>query len=249
MPETVFYRNGEADELLFVHEGRGLFDSVFGPLRYGPGDYIVIPIGTTWRLAPDEGSAQRMLWLECPSEIEPPKRYRNDYGQLLEHSPIRSATSGCRGSCRRGPRRASSGSTSRPAAGGPPTTTRAIPFDARRLGRLPLAVRVQHRRLRADHRPGPPAAAGPPDVPGPQLRRLLVRAAQVRLPPAGDPGAVQPLEHQQRRGHLLRRRQLHEPARRGDRRASRSTRRGSRTDPIRARSRRRSARRRPRSWR
>ena len=55
--------------------------------RYGPGDYLVLPIGTTWRLDPDAGSDQRMLYLECPSEIEPPKRYRNDYGQLLEHSP------------------------------------------------------------------------------------------------------------------------------------------------------------------
>ena len=87
MPDTLFYRNGEADEMLFVHEGEGLFDSVFGPLRYGPGDYIVIPIGTTWRLVPDAGSSQRMLWLACPSELEPPKRYRNEYGQLLEHSP------------------------------------------------------------------------------------------------------------------------------------------------------------------
>jgi homogentisate 1,2-dioxygenase len=86
-PEGVFYRNGEADELLFIHEGRGLFDSVFGPLRYKQGDYIVIPIGTTWRLDPDD-EPQRMLWLESPSEIEPPKRYRNDYGQLLEHSPF-----------------------------------------------------------------------------------------------------------------------------------------------------------------
>ena len=87
MPETVFYRNGEADELLFVHEGDGLLDTVFGPLPYGPGDYLVLPIGTTWRLDPDDGQRQRMLYLECPSEIEPPKRYRNDYGQLLEHSP------------------------------------------------------------------------------------------------------------------------------------------------------------------
>ena len=47
--------------MLFVHEGEGLFDTVFGPMRYGPGDYIVIPIGTTWRLDPDAGSAQRML--------------------------------------------------------------------------------------------------------------------------------------------------------------------------------------------
>ncbi len=86
MAPNLFYRNGEADELLFVHEGSGVFDSIFGPLPYGPGDYIVIPIGTTWRMEPD-GSRQRMLWLESYSELEPPKRYRNDYGQLLEHSP------------------------------------------------------------------------------------------------------------------------------------------------------------------
>src|ERR1051325_8685848 len=87
MPEGTFYRNGVADEMLFVHEGTGVCETIFGPLRYGPGDYLVLPIGTTWRLDPDPGSDQRMLWLECPSEIEPPKRYRNDYGQLLEHAP------------------------------------------------------------------------------------------------------------------------------------------------------------------
>lgn len=88
MPAGRFYRNGVADELLYVHEGSGVCDTVFGPLRYGPGDYLVLPIGTTWRLDPDPGSAQRMLWLECPGELEAPKRYRNDYGQLLEHSPF-----------------------------------------------------------------------------------------------------------------------------------------------------------------
>ncbi|HYI21757.1 MAG TPA: homogentisate 1,2-dioxygenase [Candidatus Limnocylindrales bacterium] len=88
LPGNLFYRNGEADEMLFVHEGNGTFESNFGPLRYGPGDYIVIPIGTTWRLAHDAGSGQRILYVESPSEIVPPKRYRNDWGQLLEHSPI-----------------------------------------------------------------------------------------------------------------------------------------------------------------
>ncbi len=87
MADGLFYRNGVADEMLYVHEGTGVCDTIFGPLRYGPGDYLVLPIGTTWRLDPDEGSAQRMLWLECPGEIEPPKRYRNDYGQLQEHAP------------------------------------------------------------------------------------------------------------------------------------------------------------------
>jgi homogentisate 1,2-dioxygenase len=87
MPKDTFYRNGQADEMMFVHEGTGTWDTVFGRFTYGPGDYLVSPIGTTWRLEPDKGSAQRMLWLEAPSELEPPKRYRNDYGQLLEHSP------------------------------------------------------------------------------------------------------------------------------------------------------------------
>ncbi len=86
LPPGRFYRNGEGDEMLFVHEGSGVVDTVFGALRYGPGDYVVLPIGTTWRLDPDPG-VQRMLWLETPGELEPPKRYRNEYGQLLEHSP------------------------------------------------------------------------------------------------------------------------------------------------------------------
>ncbi|HEX2141434.1 MAG TPA: homogentisate 1,2-dioxygenase, partial [Candidatus Limnocylindria bacterium] len=86
-PMTDFYRNGVADEMYFVHSGSGTLETNFGPIPYGPGDYLVIPIGTTYRLVPDGGVAQRMLWLECPSEIEPPKRYRNEYGQLLEHSP------------------------------------------------------------------------------------------------------------------------------------------------------------------
>jgi homogentisate 1,2-dioxygenase len=81
-----FYRNGVADEMYFVHSGTGTLETIFGPIDYGPGDYLVIPIGTTYRMVPAD-SEQRMLWLECPSEIEPPKRYRNEYGQLLEHAP------------------------------------------------------------------------------------------------------------------------------------------------------------------
>ena len=63
-------------------------------------------------------ATQRMLYLECPSEIEAPKRYRNDYGQLLEHSPVLAARHpAARRGPGRGPTRASSGSTSRCATG------------------------------------------------------------------------------------------------------------------------------------
>ena len=146
---------------------------------------------------PGRGVDQRMLYLECPSEIEPPKRYRNDYGQLLEHTPYSPARHPDPG---RGPRRATDEGdftvivrARRPAHGLP---LRDAPVRRRGLGRLPVAVRVRHRGLPADHRPRPPAAARAPDVPGAELRRVLVRAPQVRLPPARDPGAVQPLEHQ-----------------------------------------------------
>ncbi|MGH2531751.1 MAG: homogentisate 1,2-dioxygenase [Thermomicrobiales bacterium] len=82
-----FYRNGIADELYFIHEGEGVLHSVFGDLAYGPGDYLVIPRGTTYRTALSDGS-QRHLVIESFGQIETPKRYRNYYGQLMEHSPF-----------------------------------------------------------------------------------------------------------------------------------------------------------------
>jgi homogentisate 1,2-dioxygenase len=86
-PMDYFYRNGEADEVLFIHTGTGKLETNYGELPYGPGDYLVIPIGTTWRMAMDEGVEHRLLAFESMGPVEPPRRYRNEYGQLLEHSP------------------------------------------------------------------------------------------------------------------------------------------------------------------
>jgi len=80
-----FYRNGEGDEVVFVHEGTGTLETIFGDVPYKDGDYVVIPRGTTYRFVP-EGD-QRHLVFESPGLIEIPRRYRNDYGQLLEHAP------------------------------------------------------------------------------------------------------------------------------------------------------------------
>ncbi len=83
---SYFYRNAQAYEVWFVHEGYGTLKSQFGNLPFEPGDYIVIPFGTTWQMDILTSGA-RFFVIEAPSEIQPPKRYRNNYGQLLEHAP------------------------------------------------------------------------------------------------------------------------------------------------------------------
>ncbi|MFW6063055.1 MAG: homogentisate 1,2-dioxygenase [Chloroflexota bacterium] len=86
-PMDFWYKFAHGDEVLFVHEGRGVLESQYGLLPYGPGDYLVIPTGVIWRLIPDEDEAQRLLVVEAYGHIEPPKRYINRYGQFLENSP------------------------------------------------------------------------------------------------------------------------------------------------------------------
>jgi homogentisate 1,2-dioxygenase len=71
--------------VIFVHEGGGVAETIFGQLPYRQGDYLVIPRGTTYRLVP-EGD-QKYLIFVSPGQIEIPRRYRNEYGNLLEHAP------------------------------------------------------------------------------------------------------------------------------------------------------------------
>ncbi|HEX2027547.1 MAG TPA: homogentisate 1,2-dioxygenase [Nitriliruptorales bacterium] len=87
-PMAGFYRNGEGDELIFVHEGEGTLATILGDLPYRAGDYVVIPRGITYRVVPHGDAPQRHLVFTSPGLIEIPRRYRNDYGQLLEHAPF-----------------------------------------------------------------------------------------------------------------------------------------------------------------
>ncbi|MGM9986327.1 MAG: homogentisate 1,2-dioxygenase [Bacillaceae bacterium] len=82
-----YYRNGDGDELIFVHYGSGKLETMFGTIQYKEGDYLIIPIGTIYRLVPDE-IEHKLLVVESNSWIVSPKRYRNEFGQLLEHSPF-----------------------------------------------------------------------------------------------------------------------------------------------------------------
>ena len=80
-----FFRNGEGDEVIFVHEGSGTLETIFGELPYKEGDYVVVPRGVTYRFRPE--GEQRYLVFETPGLIEIPRRYRNQYGQILEGAP------------------------------------------------------------------------------------------------------------------------------------------------------------------
>ena len=80
------YRNGNADEVLFIHTGSGTFKSNFGNMALTAGDYLVIPRGVIWQI--DVKEDMRILVTESSSPIETPTRYRNKFGQLLEHSPF-----------------------------------------------------------------------------------------------------------------------------------------------------------------
>ncbi|MEH7352094.1 homogentisate 1,2-dioxygenase [Neobacillus drentensis] len=87
-PMQSFYRNGDGDEMLYIHHGTGTLETMFGTISYRPGDYLIIPIGTIFRIIPNENETTKMLFVEAFSQITTPRRYRNEYGQLLEHSPF-----------------------------------------------------------------------------------------------------------------------------------------------------------------
>lgn len=86
-PMEFYYRNSDGDEVLFVHYGTGKIETMFGTLTYGKGDYIIIPVGTIYKVIPDDGET-KFLVIETTSWITSPRRYRNEFGQLLEHSPF-----------------------------------------------------------------------------------------------------------------------------------------------------------------
>jgi len=82
-----FYRNGCADEILFVHYGSGVLHSNFGDLTFQEGDYIVVPRGILYQMN-FKSKNNTLFVVESYGAINTPKRYRNKYGQLLEHAPF-----------------------------------------------------------------------------------------------------------------------------------------------------------------
>ncbi|MGB5498010.1 MAG: homogentisate 1,2-dioxygenase [Maribacter sp.] len=84
---TYFYKNADADELLFIHKGTGTLKTLLGEIPFEYGDYLLIPRGIIYQIEFDTAD-NRLLVTESYSPIYTPKRYRNWFGQHLEHSPF-----------------------------------------------------------------------------------------------------------------------------------------------------------------
>ncbi len=82
-----FYRNASADELIFIHEGNGVLHTMYGEIPFAYGDHVVIPRGVTYQLE-FKTENNRLLIVESFTPFRFPKRYVNNFGQLLENSPL-----------------------------------------------------------------------------------------------------------------------------------------------------------------
>lgn len=85
--KSYFYKNADADELIFVHKGTGTLRTMLGNIPFEYGDYLVIPRGMIYQIDFDTND-NRLFYLESHSPLYTPKRYRNNFGQLSEHSPF-----------------------------------------------------------------------------------------------------------------------------------------------------------------
>jgi homogentisate 1,2-dioxygenase len=84
--QDYFYKNADADELLFIHKGSGRLRTMLGQIPFEYGDYLIIPRGMIYQIDFDT-TDNRLLIAESYHPIYTPRRYRNWFGQLLEHSP------------------------------------------------------------------------------------------------------------------------------------------------------------------
>ncbi len=85
--DDVYFENGDADDLLYIHEGGGILITILGDVTFGPGDYVFIPRGLTHRIALTPGVAQHWFVIEARRDVHIPRQFRNDVGQLRMDAP------------------------------------------------------------------------------------------------------------------------------------------------------------------
>ena len=91
-----FYKNADADELIFIHKGKGKLRTMMGNIPFEYGDYLIIPRGIIYQIEFDSSdnelekqtSENRLFYVESFAPFYTPKRYKNESGQHLEHAPF-----------------------------------------------------------------------------------------------------------------------------------------------------------------
>ena len=84
--QDYFYKNTDGDEIIFIHKGTGKLITFIGNIKFKEGDYLVIPRGVIYKIDFDSNDNRHFI-VESYNPVYTPKRYRNHFGQLLEHSP------------------------------------------------------------------------------------------------------------------------------------------------------------------
>ena len=203
-----YYKNGGADEIIFVFKGGGTVETMFGKQRYRAEDYIVIPRGITYRLVPDKVEEEDYLILESAGPVRIPKRYLNQEGQIKMGAPYSErdfhGPSGTEHN-RQGRGHGNSGE------GRSALDLRddgASSVRCRRLGRLRLSVHVQRAGFRTDHRHGASTAADPSNLRDSRLRRLHIRAALFGYASRGGENSVGARQRRSGRSFVLRARKF-----------------------------------------
>ena len=85
--KSYFYKNADADELIFIHKGKGKLRTMMGNIQFEYGDYLIIPRGMIYQIE-FETEDNRLFYVESYAPFYTPKRYKNESGQHLEHSPF-----------------------------------------------------------------------------------------------------------------------------------------------------------------
>jgi homogentisate 1,2-dioxygenase len=84
--QDYFYKNANSDEIIFIHQGAGILKTIFGNIAFGYGDYLIIPRGVIYQLEFTTEENKHLI-VESHHPVYTPKKYRNWFGQLAEHSP------------------------------------------------------------------------------------------------------------------------------------------------------------------
>ena len=86
-PDPVYFANGDADDLYYIFEGKGIVRCMYGDLPYSADDYVCVPRGVLHRFIPDPDTAHYMLSIECLGGMGLLKQWRNEIGQLRMDAP------------------------------------------------------------------------------------------------------------------------------------------------------------------